>query len=299
MDSSTAQSVSLWPAFSLEKLRWHSISTRDYRESVSHVLIRCQDGASHRYITGVSMITRLETETSHGPSPAAVADEITYERWNHWPVNWTAVWIGALSAVAAVLVFGLIGIAIGAHVLDPTKRVVDLHKVGLFTLIYSVFSAFLAFVIAGWVAGKIAGILRSEPAMLHGAIAWLVAVPGLLLLGAIGMSSFFGGWYGGLAGSPAWAAPATAPFERPEALAPSATATEQEQHAAAMSAYRQQIQQWKEETPKATRNSALGAVTALLLGLVGSVIGGWLASGEPMNFTHYRTRRPLASRGTT
>jgi hypothetical protein len=27
-----------------------------------------------------------------------------------------------------------------------------------------------------------------------------------------------------------------------------------------------------------------------LLGLIGSVIGGWMASGEPMTFTHYRRR---------
>jgi uncharacterized membrane protein YeaQ/YmgE (transglycosylase-associated protein family) len=42
------------------------------------------------------------------------------------------------------------------------------------------------------------------------------------------------------------------------------------------------------------RNGALGALTALLVGLVGSVIGGWMASGEPMTFTHYRTRAALA-----
>ena len=29
---------------------------------------------------------------------------------------------------------------------------------------------------------------------------------------------------------------------------------------------------------------------SLLLGLMGSVIGGWAASGEPMTFTHYKTR---------
>jgi uncharacterized membrane protein YeaQ/YmgE (transglycosylase-associated protein family) len=56
----------------------------------------------------------------------------------------------------------------------------------------------------------------------------------------------------------------------------------------------QKVRQWKEETPKATRNSAIGAVTALLLGLMGSVIGGWMASGEPMNFTHFRTRKTVA-----
>ena len=35
---------------------------------------------------------------------------------------------------------------------------------------------------------------------------------------------------------------------------------------------------------------AIPALTALLLGLVGSVIGGWIASGEPMTFTYHRTR---------
>ena len=38
----------------------------------------------------------------------------------------------------------------------------------------------------------------------------------------------------------------------------------------------------------ASRNSALGALTALLIGLIGSVIGGWMASGEPMSLTYSR-----------
>jgi uncharacterized membrane protein YeaQ/YmgE (transglycosylase-associated protein family) len=42
------------------------------------------------------------------------------------------------------------------------------------------------------------------------------------------------------------------------------------------------------------RNGALGAVAALLLGLVGSVVGGWIASGEPMTITYYRTRTAFA-----
>jgi len=103
--------------------------------------------------------------------------EAMYEQWVHWPVNWSAIWTGALGAVAAVLIFGLIGVAVGAHVLDPAHRVVDLKKIGLGTLAFSVFGSFLAFVIGGWIAGKIAGILRAEPGMLHGAIVWLTAVP--------------------------------------------------------------------------------------------------------------------------
>ena len=38
-----------------------------------------------------------------------------------WPVWWSAVWIGALSAVAMVLLFGLLGIALGAYSGVPTR----------------------------------------------------------------------------------------------------------------------------------------------------------------------------------
>lgn len=234
----------------------------------------------------------LGTEVGPEGRPADRA-EAQYERWHHWPVNWTAVWVGALASLTAALLFGLIGIAVGAHLLGPEHRVVDLHKIGLGALIFSVCGAFFAFVVGGWVAGNIAGILRSEPAMLHGAIVWLVAVPLLVLLAGLGAGSFFGGWYAGLGGSPSWAVPAGAPFDRPDPIGPNATDAERAQFQAAMTDYREHVKTWRDETPQATRNSALGAVTALLLGLVGSVIGGWMASGEPMNFTHHRTRRTV------
>src|SRR5207248_7458499 len=135
---------------------------------------------------------------------------------------------------------------------------------GLGALIFGVFGTFIAFAVGGWIAGKIAGIRRSEPAMLHGAIVWLVAVPILLVLAAMGAGNYFGGWFAGLAGTPAWALPPTAS----SAVDPTAAA--------------------------AARNAALGALTALLLGLLGSVIGGWMASGEPMTLTYYRTREGAA-----
>ena len=43
----------------------------------------------------------------------------------------------------------------------------------------------------------------------------------------------------------------------------------------------------------------------MLIGLMGAVVGGWFASGEPMNVNHYRTRStgfgrtPVASDRTT
>jgi hypothetical protein len=212
--------------------------------------------------------------------------ESQHESWKHWPVNWSAVWVGALAAVAAVLVFGLIGAALGAYLLGPEQRVVDLKKLTIGTLAFSIFSSFLAFVIGGWIAGKIAGIYHSEPAMLHGGIAFLIAVPLFVVLLELGSGAYLGGWYSGLGGLRQGAA---APFARPDTPALSATPEERAQYAADQAEYRRKLQQWNEETPRATRNAALGGVTALLLGLIGSVIGGWMASGEPMTFTHHRT----------
>jgi len=226
-----------------------------------------------------------------------VKTEVEYEKWVHWPVNWSAIWVGALASLAAVLVFGLVGLALGAHLLGPEHRPVDLKKLGIGSLIFSVCGAFFSFVIGGWSSGKIAGILRSEPAMLHGAISWLVAIPILVAMASLGAGNFFGGWYGGLTGTPAWAATASAyPFDKPELLGPSASEQERAQFRTAMEEYHSKVSQWREDTPKVTRNTALGAVTALLLGLIGSVVGGWMASGEPMSFTHYRTRQSLAPR---
>ena len=44
------------------------------------------------------------------------------------------------------------------------------------------------------------------------------------------------------------------------------------------------------------RNTAVATVVALLIGLIGSVIGGWMGSGEPMTLTYYRSREIVARR---
>jgi len=176
-----------------------------------------------------------------------------------WPVYWSAVLVGALAALALGLLFGLIGIAIGAH--QVGKKIMHLDDLSLDGLIFSVAGAFFAFVIGGWVAGKIAGLRRADTAALHGTIVWLVVLPLLLMLAGFGVANFFGGWYGGLAGTPIWATSSAVTADPNAAIA--------------------------------ARNSALGAVTALLIGLVGSVIGGWMASGEPMSLTYHRAKQHM------
>jgi hypothetical protein len=239
-------------------------------------------------------MTRLTAE-QHWVEPRnrEQESELRHEKWAHWPVNWTAVWIGGLAACSMVLIFGLVGIALGAHLLGPEHRIVDLRKLGMGSLVFSVFGAFLSFAIGGWIAGKIAGILHAEPAMLYGGIVWLVSVPLLVVVSALGAGQFLGGWYAGLSNPSTGSASANTPFARPDPLFAGASAEDISTYKAQLAEYNRNLRQWNEDTPKVTRNSALGAVTALLLGLLGSVIGGWMACGEPMNFTHYRTRKPV------
>ena len=115
-----------------------------------------------------------------------------------WYVSWSGVFVGALSALALLLVFGLTGIAIGAH--QVGQRYASWHEFRLITLVFSVFGSFLSFVLGGWAAARVTGTRRVETAMLHGAIAWLVTVPGLLFfagLGAGGPALAAGGEEGG------------------------------------------------------------------------------------------------------
>lgn len=176
------------------------------------------------------------------------------DTWRPWPI-WSAVFVGALTALAVALIIGLIGYAVGAHQLAG-PRIASWKTVRFISLVFSIGGAFFAFAAGGWVAARIAGLRRAEPAMLHGAVAWLVTVPMLLALAALGAGGGFGGWYGGF-GSAAWTT---------------------------------QVPAAGGDVAAAVRNTALASVAALLLGLIGSVIGGWLASGEPMSLTYYRQR---------
>jgi len=227
-------------------------------------------------------------ETVRGDPYGNVSFERHDDRWVHWPVHWTPVWVGALAALATALLIGLIASAIGAHEVGPSSRIVTYHDIRFGALVFGVLGAFLSFFAGGWIASRIAGIRRSEPAMLHGAIVWLVTIPLLLALLALGANSLFGGWYGGLAGTPAWVTPSSAIVTAPVTTTTGTVGTTGTTTVRPAPSNAPAVAD--PDAARAARNSALGALTALLLGLMGSVIGGWAASGEPMTFTHYRTR---------
>jgi hypothetical protein len=177
--------------------------------------------------------------------------------WTVWPINWSAVIVGALAAIVAAVLLGLIGTAIGAHKTGAEGRITSWSGVGFASLVFAVVSSFFAFVIGGWVAGKISGVRRAEDATLQGALAWLVAVFVMVALAAMS-GAVFNGWYASIAPTPVVPAVPGQPADPNLAIA--------------------------------LRNGALATAAALLMGLMGSVIGGWVASGEPMTIGRYRVR---------
>jgi hypothetical protein len=177
------------------------------------------------------------------------------------PVYWSAVFVGALSAVSLALILGLLAGAIEGY--DLVRGRPTAADLGAGDLVAVVCGAFFSFVAGGWVTARIAGVRRADTGALHGAIAWLVAVPMLLVLVALGAGTMFGTWYAGLAGTPAWATPPPSAADAAEMM----------------------------------QEAAGGALTALLLGLVGAVLGGWFGSGETMDPRgHFRRRTSRSTR---
>ena len=179
------------------------------------------------------------------------------DRWTAWPVYWGPVILGAMVAVVATVLFGLIGTAIGAHKAGTEGRITTWSGVGFAGLAYAVIASFFSFVIGAWAAVRVAGIRRAETAILHGAIAWVVAVFVMFVIAGLS-GAIFNGWYTSLAPTPAVPAVPGQPVDPNLAIA--------------------------------ARNGALAAAAALLMGLIGSVIGAWMASGEPMTVGSYRVR---------
>lgn len=238
------------------------------------------------------MATALERPATRQPADwqDPITDNPRFDHWNEWPVYWSAVWVGSLATVAGVILCGLMGIALGAHNISAEHRIVDLHDVSVWSIVCGVTSAFFAALLGGWITGEIAGIRRAETGMYHGAIAWMVATPLLIVLAALGAGAYLGGWNAGLAGNPSWARQAEAPFLRPDPPLPDATPAERDTYLLQEKEYREQVQQWHKQTPLAARNAAILGASSLLIGLMGSVIGGWLASGEPIAWTLERKR---------
>jgi hypothetical protein len=186
--------------------------------------------------------------------------------WTAWPVYWTPIVVGALASIVAVVLFGVMGTALGSWKAGSEGRVTDFAGLGRLAVAYAVFASFLAFAIGGWITVRIAGIRRAETAILQAAITFLVATVALVAMASFGGAAL-NGWYVSLVPAPVVPTPAGQPVNPAVAKAAAAGAT--------------------------------AASVAILLGLAGSVVGGWMASGEPMDLTFIERERRRITRPAT
>jgi hypothetical protein len=178
------------------------------------------------------------------------------DTWSGWHLDWGAVWVGALTMLIAAVLFSFIATAVGAQK-AVDARVLKWAEVPIVTLIFSVFGAFLASAIGAWVAGRMSGARLAEPAILHGVAAWLVVMAMVIFLAALaGAHALSGGYLGSMT-------PPGAPAPTGAAVDPNAAI--------------------------AIRNAAVGSILGILIGLMGAVVGAWIASGERLDsLAHYR-----------
>jgi len=108
-------------------------------------------------------------------------------------VHWGAIFAGALSALAILIVLNLLGLAIGLYVLDPASRDSDIGAATTTAGIWWAISTLAALFAGGWVAGRLAGVPIQLTAALHGLVVWALAVIAAVWLVTSTTRAAFGG----------------------------------------------------------------------------------------------------------
>lgn len=108
-------------------------------------------------------------------------------------VSWGAIFAGA--AVGAMLHFllYLLGIGIGLQTFDPATENDTLGGFGIGQGVWLVVSGLIALFVAGWIAGRLAGMPRRTDGAVHGLVTWAVATIVALYFLSSGIGTILGG----------------------------------------------------------------------------------------------------------
>ena len=98
-------------------------------------------------------------------------------------MSWGAIFAGASIAIALMVLLTILGLAIGATVVEPDSGDSPSGKAfGIGAGIWWALSGILALLAGGWSAGRLAGLRREWEAPLHGLITWAVTTVALVFL---------------------------------------------------------------------------------------------------------------------
>jgi hypothetical protein len=223
---------------------------------------------------------RVVSEGSYRPrtgmmtSPTLVGENVLPVRNR---IQWGPIAGGVVTALATFLLLTVLGIALGASVLEPRNTG---EEIGRWAAIWGAFSVIAAFLAGGWMASRTAAVEGSFAAIVNGLITGAAGLLLVIWLSFNGLGALFGTLGAGV-GTIANAAQITPQdIETATGVPVSDTDTAAEQAGAAVDQATEQAGEAlaranTPETFEAVRNGAIGTFLGLLLPLVAATLGGW------------------------
>lgn len=182
-------------------------------------------------------------------------------------ISWGAVFAGVFIALAAQFLINLLGVGIGAAVLDPLNN--DNPDANTFSIgggIWFVVSGIIASFLGGYVASRLSGRPSKSTGSYHGLTVWAVTTIVVLYMLTTSVGALVGGAFSGL-GSVIGSVGQTAATAATTAAPVIANATSTDP----MTGIEQQIRSSSGNDPQALRDAAVAAVRAAVTGDQASV----------------------------
>lgn len=107
-------------------------------------------------------------------------------------VSWGAILVGTVVALALMVFFSTLGIAIGAAAVDPLYDDNPLSGVGVGSGLYLIVTQLISLAVGGFAAAKLAGVPRMPSSLLHGVAVWALATLLLAWTAIAGGGAIFG-----------------------------------------------------------------------------------------------------------
>ncbi|WP_227370150.1 hypothetical protein [Halomonas sp. M20] len=87
-------------------------------------------------------------------------------------ISWGAILAGVVIALVIQLLLNMLGLSLGAGVVDPATEKNPLSGIGMGAGIWLAISSLIALFAGGWVAGRLAGMPQTIDGIIHGAVTW-------------------------------------------------------------------------------------------------------------------------------
>ena len=184
-------------------------------------------------------------------------------------VHWGPIVAGLLTALTALLLLSLLGLAIGLTTVNAGSAAAQggpPPDAGRNSAIWAAIAGILSFLLGGYVAGRTAALFDRGWGALNGALVFMLAVPLMLWLAGQGLGAIVGS-LGNLSG----------------ALASNPGVTQAAQGAAGQAQAAAQNVQPADvaRAAEGARNTAWGALAGSLVALAASTLGGSLGTRHP------------------